>query len=196
MKETYHTYKPTKKQMTFPIAVLIITLVVGGGLFLGAKFLSHKGVKTYFLAPGSETIQIEDTGNYTINLTTEVISDTMSYRLPENFSGLHIEVTFNGEKITLDPIEESAIYGEKNHQSKSYLSFNAEKPGAYQVTSYIEEGSIAQLELSIGKTQKNLEMVLMLVTCSGMLILMGICQFIAYMIFNLGRWVYFYYKTK
>lgn len=196
MKSMYHTYKPTKKQIIFPIVVLIITLVVGGGLLLGAKFLSNKGTKTYFLAPGSEVFQIEEPGNYTIDLTTQVINDTMSYRLPEDFSGLHIEVTFNGEKVAFTEVEESSIYGEENHQSRSYLSFEVEKPGAYQITSYIEESSISQLELSIGKTQKNLELVLILVTCSGMLILMGVCQFIAYMVFNLGRWLYFYYKTK
>ena len=196
MKSMHHTDKPTKKQIIFPIVVLIVTLVIGVGLFLGAKFVSNKSGKTYFLAPGSEVFQIEEPGSYTVDLTTKVISDKMSYRLPENFSELHIEVTFNGEEIPWTKVEESSIYGEENHQSRSYLSFEVDEPGAYQITSSIEDSTIAQLELSIGKTQKNLELALILVTCSGMLILMGVCQFIAYMILNLGRWLYVYYKTK
>lgn len=196
MNYSYDAYKPTKKQVIVPIIVLVITLAIGGILLWVAKSLGDGGTKTSFLAPGTEVFNIEEPGNYTIYLTTKITSDKMSYSLPENFKGLSTELTFNGEEIALTKIDDAYTYGEEHNQSKSYLSFEADKPGAYQLTTFLEDGSIPELALAIGKTEENLEMVLVLATCASLLILMGICQCVAYMVFNLGKWFYYYYKTK
>lgn len=196
MKDAYDTYKPTKKQVIIPIIILVIALAIGGGLLGVAKSLGNGGTKTSFLAPGTERINIDEPGNYTIYLTTKITSDQMSYSLSEDFKGLGVELTLDGEQVVLTKIEDAYTYGEENNQSKSYLSFEAHKPGTYQLTMVVEDDSIARLALAIGKTEKNLEMVLALATCGGMLILMGICQFVAYMVLHLGKWLYYYYQTK
>ena len=196
MNYSYDTYKPTKKQVMVPIIVFVVTLIVGGILLLIAKSFGDEETKISFLAPSTQVFNIEEPGNYTIYLTTQITSDEMSYRLPENFKGLYTELTLNEEKVTLTKIEDGYTYGEESNQSKSYLSFEASKPGAYQLTTRVESESIPELVLAMGKTEENLERVLVLATCACLLILMGACQFIAYTIFNLGKWAYYYYKTK
>lgn len=196
MNYSYDAYKPTKKQVIIPIIILVITLAIGGSLLWVAKSLGDGGTKTSFLAPGTETFNIEEPGNYTIYLTTKITSDQMSYSLSENFKGLSAQLTLDGEEVVLTKIEDAYTYGEEHNQSKSYLSFEAHKPGAYQLTTVVEDGSISRVALAIGKTEKNLEMVLVLATCGSMLILMGICQFVAYMVLHLGKWLYYYYQTK
>lgn len=196
MNYSYDTYKPTKKQVMIPIVVLMVTLAIGGVLLLVAKSLGGEGKRVSFLAPSTEVFNLEEPGNYTIYLTTQITSDEMRYSLPENFKGLHTELSFNGEKVTLTKVDDSYTYGEEGNQSKSYLSFEAAEPGEYQLTTRIESESIPELVLAIGKTEENLEMVLVLVTCACLLMLMGVCQFAAYMLFNLGKWIYYCYTTK
>lgn len=196
MNYSYDTYKPTKKQVMIPIVVLMVTLAIGGILLLVAKSFGGEGKRVSFLAPSTEVFNLEEPGNYTIYLTTQITSDEMRYSLPENFKGLHTDLTFNGEQVTLTKVDDSYTYGEEGNQSESYLSFEAAEPGEYQLTTRIESESIPELVLAIGKTEENLEMALVLVTCACLLMLMGVCQFAAYMVFNLGRWLYYYYRAK
>lgn len=190
------TYKPTKKQVIIPIIVLVVTLAIGGILLLVARTLNDEGTKISFIAPSTEIFNLEEPGNYTIYLTTQITSDKMNYSLPENFKGLDAELTFGGEKVTLTKIDDAYTYGEEGNRSESYLSFDINEPGEYQLTTRVESESISELVLAIGKTEENLEMALILATCACMLILMGVCQFVAYMIFYLGKWLYYYYKMK
>lgn len=196
MNYSYDMYKPTKKQVMVPIVVLIVTLVIGGILLLIAKSLGGEGVRTNLIAPGTQVLNLEEPGNYTIYLTTQMMDDKMSYHLPEDFKGLHVELTLNGEAVALTKIEEGYTYGEEGNQSESYLSFDVTEPGEYQLTTSIESNSIPEIVLAVGKTEENLGRVLILSTCALLLILMGVCQFVAYMIFNLGKWCVYYYKTK
>lgn len=196
MNHSYDTYKPTKKQAIVPAIILIGTLVIGGILLLIAKSLGGEEARTSFLAPGTQNINLKEPGNYTIYLTTQITDDKMSYNLSEDFEGLHVELTLDGKEVVLTKVEEGYTYGEEGNQSKSYLSFDVVEPGEYQLITSIESKSIPQIALAIGKTEENLATVLVLATCACLLILMGICQFVAYMIFNLGKWCFYYYKTK
>ena len=196
MNYSYDMYKPTKKQVMLPIIVLFVTLIIGGVLLLTAKSLRGEDRKISFFAPGTQLFNIEEPGSYTIYLTTQISNDKMHYSLPENFTGLYTELSLNDEKIVLTKIEDGYTYGEEGNQSKSYLQFEASKPGAYEFTTRVESDSISEIELAMGKTDENLGIAIGLVTGASLLILMGACQFIAYTVFNLGKWAYYYYKSK
>lgn len=195
MGRKYDGLKPTKLQVIAPIIVLVITLVAGGIMIGVAKMLGTDNEKVSYLAPNQMEVQLE-AGSYTIYLFNEVDFEGKHYSVPEEFTGLSVNVTHDQVEVPLTEPECDYAFGEENYKGNTLKSFDAEEDGSYKIETKIDDSTLSQVVYAIGKTEKNLQIVVTLTFIAFMIILMGVLQFIGYLILNGGRMLFYHHKVK
>ncbi|MBE6024171.1 MAG: hypothetical protein E7231_13415 [Cellulosilyticum sp.] len=196
MHKGYEQYKPTNKQMTFPLIILIVTIVIGGILLFMARGIENESKRSIFKIPALKTLMLEKTGDYIIYLGIEGTFEGEPYSMPKDYSSLSIEATFNGESVPLIPVEEPYEYGEEGDKSIDVYTFRAQELGEYTFECEITEDTIEEAILSVGKAPEHIESMLVLIIIGSLLILMGTCQFVGYLIYNGVHYGIYYYKKK
>lgn len=188
--------KPTKKQILTPIIVFGILLVLGGILLWIAKTIStNEEPQTIFIAPSTQTIVVTKPGEYTIDVAIETTYKGKSYSLPEDFTGIEGVLTLNGEQVVLNEVL-SSVYGKEGQKGKTLFTFAAEKTGDYLLKTDINHVTESEAVLVSRRTDNKDGIMTILVTGACFLILMGLCQLVAYSLFNLIKWGILFFNRK
>lgn len=188
--------KPTKKQVMVPVIVLVVTLLIGGGLFAGAKKAgSNEEAETIFYAPGTQTISVSRPGEYTVDVAIETTYEGKEYKLPESFIDVTGELTLNGNAVTLNEVT-SSVYGKEGQKGKTVLTFYAEEAGEYILTTHIGDTQVSEAVLVARRADSETAKVMVYATAACFVILMGICQFLTYGLYHLGRLGVYYYHNR
>lgn len=195
MDKGYEIYKPTKKQVVAPIIVLVVTLIVGGILLLIAKHIGSKSLKQSYLVPSQIELELIK-GNYMIYLENEVDFEGKHYSVPDSFSSLTCKLKYKGGEITLTPPKDGYGYGEGEKRGRTFLSFTIEEDDVYQLKAEIEDEQVSQAVITIAREDENIGSALSLTVIAGLSMLMGILQFMGYIILNVGKWLFYCYLKK
>lgn len=197
MNPGYEATKPTKKQVIFPIIVLAVTLAIAGTLFFSAKQIGkNEEAETIFKAPGEQTISVTRPGEYEVDMAIETTFEGKEYIIPETFNGLSGSVSFNGQQVALKPSETNEIYGKEGEKGKSCFTFQAEEAGDYILKTTIEDSKVNEVVLVARRSDTQAGKIVLLATAAIMVGLMGVLQFVAYMVYNLIKLGIFIYQTK
>lgn len=195
MDKGYEIYKPTKRQVVTPIIILAVTLVIGSILILIARYMGSKGINQSYLVPNQMELNLIK-GNYMIYLENEADFEGKHYSVPEEFSNLTCELTYKGEEIILTKPLDGYSYGEGEKRGKTYLSFTIEEDGNYQLKAQIEDDKTSEAVITIAREDENSGNVIVLTVIACLCILMGILQFMGYLILNVGKWLFYCYLKK
>lgn len=188
--------KPTKKQILVPLIILVITLVIGGALLLVARNIgNNEEPETIFYAPGTQTISVSRPGEYTIDVAIETTYEGKTYTLPEDFTGIKGELTVNGQPVELSEVI-SSVYGKEGQKGKTLFTFMAEEAGDYILTTTMDHMAVTEAVLVTRRQDSKNGTIIILATCACFVILMGVCQFVAYGVYNLIRWGVFVFHNR
>ena len=197
MPKVYEQYKPTKKQIMFPIIIFAIAVVIGGSLLLIAKGLGGNELCKSFIIPSTKTLMLEETGAYTIYLGTDTVFERKHYSIPKDYKGLKVKASFNQTEVILTPIEEVYEYGEEGNKRINVYNFTVNEGGEYTFECTLEDDTVENAIIFVGKTQEHTGTILGLTTIACMLLIMGICQLIGYLLYNGVQYgIYCYKKNK
>ncbi len=197
MGNSYEQYKPTKRQIIVPIIIFIVAALVGGICLLVAKTLGVESERIIFTAPSSQTMMLEDLGSYTIYLATETTFEGEKYTVPEGYKGLEVKLLHNQAEVELKAPENIYEYGEEGDKYIDAYTFLVEEAGEYVLECQLKEKAVEKVVLSVGKTQENVTLILGLTMIGCMVIIMGTCQLIGYLLYNgVNYGVYYFKKTR
>lgn len=193
----YEAEKPSKKQVVFPIVVLVITLVISGVLFFSAKQVGkNEEAETIFMTPGTQVISVTRPGEYEVDMAIETTFGGAEYSLPETFNGVSGTLSFNGKEIALEKIQNTTVYGKEGERGKACFNFTAEEAGEYILTTTLNTDQVDEVVLVARRSDTQVGKIMLLSTAALMIGLMGVLQFIAYMVFNLIKLGVYIYQTK
>lgn len=197
MHKSYEQYKPTKKQVFVPFIIFVIAIFVGSSCLFIAKTLGVEEERTIFSVPASQTVSLEEVGNYTIYLATDMTFEGEKYTIPEGYKGLDVKVTHNQKEVTLSTPESIYQYGEEGNQYIDVYTFMAEETGEYAIDCKLKDEKVEKAVLLVGRTQEHIAAVLGLTTIGCIIIIMGVCQFIGYLLYNgVNYGIYYFKKTQ
>lgn len=195
MDKSYEQFKPTKKQVVVPIIIFVVALCLSGILLLITKVLGEDSERTTYLAPTTEKMQIEETGEYTIFLGVEANYEGKRYEVPEDYEGLQVKVLFKGSEVEVKPAETTNAYGVEGDMCKDVYTFAVKDTGEYTFEFSLSGSEIEQVVVAVGRTQ-HVGAMLGLTLVAGMSMLLGICQFLGYLIYNGISFGIYYCKKK
>lgn len=186
--------KPTKWQVLVPIIVLAVTLVLGGILLFSANCI-QKGEESEveFTIPGTQKLEVTKPGEYNIDIRLKGEYHGKTYDLPDAFDAVTLKIARGETQIAVDKHKRN-VYGDKTRRGKTLFTFNADQVGTYNISGTIEDSQVTEVLFMLTRADSKGETMVMLATCGLFIILIGICQFIIYGVFNLVRWII--YKVK
>lgn len=197
MNVGYEVTKPSRKQVMFPIIVLAITLAIAGALFFTAKQVGkNEESETIFKAPGEQVISVSRPGEYEIDMAIETTFEGTTYSLPETFNGVKGILHLNDQEVELESLQNTVVYGKEGEKGKACFNFTAEEPGEYILTTTLDSNETDEVILVARRSDTQVGKIILLSTAACMIGLMGVLQFIAYMIFNLIKLGTYIYQTK
>lgn len=187
-------YKPSKKQFIIPTIVFILCAVTSVFLFYQGKARSIDPPKTSFLVPGTTMLDLTQVGRYTIYLELDTLFEGKHYEAPEVIEGLKCEVMKDETKIKVEAADLSYSYNRNGQKGESYFNFTIEEPGSYTIITTIDNEQMKEAVLSVGLKNEKMVRVLQFTVGASVLMLVGIFEFIGYMIYGLIKLMI--YKTK
>ncbi len=190
------TYKPSKKQFIIPTIVFILCTFTSIFLFEQGKLRSIDPPKTSFLAPGTTVLNLNQAGRYTIYLELDTIFEGKHYEAPEVLEGLNCEVIKEGREIKVEPADLSYSYNRDGQKGESYFNFTIESPGNYTIITTIDNEQMKEAVLSIGLKNEKMIRVLQFTVGASVLMLVGIFEFVGYMIYGIIKLVIYKQKLK
>lgn len=197
MYKSYEQFKPTKQQVLFPVMIFVIAVLVGGACLFLAKSLGGDTKRIIFTIPATKGVQLEEVGSYTVYLATDTTFEGEKYTLPEGFDGLEMKVTYHDKEIECTKPQSIYQYGEEGDQYIDAYTFLAEEAGEYVLDCGLKEDTIEKAVLSVGKTQEHVGVILALTMIGCIIIIMGACQLVGYILYNgVNYGVYYFKKTR
>ena len=180
--------KPSKKQFIIPSIILIVCLVFGGWLLNEGRKCSIDPPKISFLTPGVTKVNLEEIGSYSIYIETEIQYEGKLYSIPyKSIDKIDIDVSKNGEKIPVRTADIFYKYNKNGNKGETNLNFDITEPGQYEINSDIESNEIDQVVLSVGRKNEGMLRVLQFTVGASVIILVGVFQFVGYILSGMIR---------
>ncbi len=175
--------KPTKKQVVIPILVLIICMLAGGLLYREGQKRSIDPDKTSFLSPGSQIVNLGEVGTYNIYIETDINYNNKHYFVPqESIQKIECKIKKGSKIIPTRDADLYYKYDRNGDKGQTYLSFDIEEKGEYEIVTKIQSDTIKDVVLSVGKQNDQMVRVLQFTVGSCIIMLIGILQFFVFII--------------
>lgn len=172
-----------KKLLVIPTIIFILCTLISILLFQQAKIRSVDPPKTSFLVPGETTLHLSQVGRYTIYLELDTQFEGKHYEVPEALEGLKCEVIKEGQLVKVEAADLSYTYNRDGQRGEAYFNFSIESPGEYTMRTTIESKAVKEAVLSVGLKNENMIRVLQFTVGASVLMLVGIFEFVGYMIY-------------
>ena len=150
------TQKASPGRWLYLLALLIFIFGVLIAIVLVVSSIVHfRNVSNAFVrvvAPGTTTVQLHDSGAYTIYYEYEATVNGQTYSTGETPPNMIVEITSvaTGAAVAVQSAD-SGTYSVDSSSGIAVMSFNIDKPGAYKIATRYSDGSTSgSVVLAIG----------------------------------------------
>ncbi|KNY29616.1 hypothetical protein [Pseudobacteroides cellulosolvens] len=133
-------------------AVFIIGIILFVVLLLTGITSTVNRLDTRIVVPGTNTIELKETGKYSIYFEYRSVLDGKVYET-ESIVGLmcSLKNTETGESVNLSNSIANSNYSISGRQGKSIFDFDIDKPGKYEFKAWYKSERGEEAVLAIGK---------------------------------------------
>lgn len=196
MNDIDKRYKPTKKQFIIPTVIFVLCIITSIFLYEQGKLRSIDPPKQSFLVPGTTEIELDKVGRYTIYLELDTLFEGKHYEAPEFIESLKCEVVNDESKIQVSTADINYKYNRDGQQGESYFNFTIEEAGKYKIITTLEDEVVKEAVLSVGLKNEHMVRVLQFTVGAAVIMLVGIFEFIGYMVYGIIKLCIYKAKVK
>lgn len=163
--------KPGKVLYLISGAVFVIGIILFVVLLLTGITSTVNRLDTRVVVPGTNTIELKETGKYSIYFEYRSVLDEKVYET-ESIVGLmcSLKNTETGESVNLSNSIVNSNYSISGRQGKSIFDFDIDKPGKYEFKAWYKSERGEEAVLAIGKGFSG-SLVRTILLCIGVLII-------------------------
>lgn len=163
--------KPGKVFYLVSGAVFVIGIILFVVLLLTGITSSVNRLDTRIVVPGTQTIELKETGKYSIYFEYRSVLDGKVYET-ESIVGLmcSLKSTETGQSVNLSNSIINSNYSISGRQGKSIFDFDINKPGKYEFKAWYKSERGEEAVLAIGKGFGG-SLVRTILLCIGVLII-------------------------
>lgn len=163
--------KPGKVFYLVSGAVFVIGIILFVVLLLTGITSSVNRLDTRIVVPGTQTIELKETGKYSIYFEYRSVLDGKVYET-ESIVGLmcSLKNTETGQSVNLSNSIINSNYSISGRQGKSIFDFDINKPGKYEFKAWYKSERGEEAVLAIGKGFGG-SLVRTILLCIGVLII-------------------------
>ncbi len=196
MNDLDKRYKPTKKQFIIPTVIFALCMITSTFLYEQGKLRSIDPPKQSFLVPGTTEIELDKVGHYTIYLELDTLFEGKHYEAPEFIESLKCEVIKGDTEIQVNTADLNYKYNRDGQQGESYFNFTIDEAGKYKIITTLEDKVVKEAVLSVGLKNEHMVRVLQFTVGAGVIMLVGIFEFIGYMVYGIIKLCIYKAKVK
>ncbi len=144
--------KPSKGLYALPPVIILIGIISFMVLLTTGLNSSMSKINNQVVVPGTEIINLNEAGKYSIYLEHRSIVDGEVYET-KDISGLVCKLTDmkTGEVIQLGNSTVNSNYSLSGREGRSLFDFTIDEPGEYEITGLYESGAGEEVVLAFGK---------------------------------------------